>query len=80
MKKFTTYEEQVQILKDRNLIINDEREIEELLHDCGYYNLINGYSFIFQNESTNQYLNNASVEDIKALYNFDKNLRNIVYK
>lgn len=80
MKVFTTYDEQVKILKERNLRIDDEESFKEILKDCGYYNLINGYSFIFQNSETNMYLNGSSVEDIKALYNFDKHLRNIVYK
>lgn len=79
MKKFTTYDEQIEILKKRRLIIDDEDSFKETLKDCGYYNLINGYSFIFQNKE-DVYLNNASIKDIKALYNFDKNLRNIVYK
>ena len=80
MKVFTTYDEQVEILKSRNLVINDEEFLKEKLKDYGYYNLINGYSFIFQNAETNMYLNNASVEDILALYNFDKHLRDTVYK
>ena len=80
MKKFTTYEEQIEILKSRNLIIEDEIYLKEKLKDCGYYNLINGYSFIFQDKKTNIYLNNASVNDIVSLYTFDKRLRDIVYK
>ncbi|MBQ8844544.1 MAG: Abi family protein [Clostridia bacterium] len=80
MKKFTTYEEQIKILKERNLIIDNEESFKDTLKDCGYYNLINGYSFIFQDSNTNMYLNSASVKDIQALYTFDKNLRNIIYK
>lgn len=80
MKKFTTYDEQVEILKSRNLIINNEEYLKDKLKDCGYYNLINGYSFIFQNHETDMYLNDASVDDIIALYDFDKHLRNTVYK
>ncbi len=79
MKAFSTYEEQIKILKERDLIFNDEPLFIEMLKKTGYYNLINGYSFIFKNQD-NKFLNSASDYDIVALYKFDKNLRNIVYK
>jgi abortive infection bacteriophage resistance protein len=78
-KIFTTYEQQIDILKSRNLIISDEEDLKNTLKDSGYYNLINGYSYIFQNNN-DEYINNASDKDIYALYRFDKSLRNIIYK
>ena len=79
MKEFTTYEEQINILKSRNLIIDDEVEFEEILKDTGYYNLINGYSSFFKDED-DIYIRNTSSDNIKSLYDFDKKLRDIVYK
>lgn len=80
MKKFTTYEEQIQILKERALTITDEQFFLNKLEDCGYYNLINGYSFLFKYEKNNVYKDKVTDTDIIHLYNFDKNLRTIVYK
>lgn len=80
MKKFTTYEEQIEILKNRTLTITSEQDLLNKLEDCGYYNLINGYSFLFKHENNNIYKDKVTDEDIINLYNFDKNLRTIVYK
>ncbi len=80
MKKFTTYEEQIEILKNRTLTITDEQFFLNKLEDCGYYNLINGYSFLFKHENNNIYKDKVTDQDIINLYNFDKNLRTIVYK
>ena len=79
MKEFTTYEEQVEILKSRNLTIEDDVIFIETLKDIGYYNLINGYSSIFKDDG-DKYIKNTTSSNIKSLYDFDKNLRNIVYK
>lgn len=79
MKEFTTYEEQINILKSRNLIIEDEELFIETLKDIGYYNLVNGYSSIFK-DNEDKYIENTTSSNIKSLYDFDKNLRNIVYK
>jgi len=79
MKVFKTYEEQIEILKTRNLIIDDEEDFLESLKNLGYYNLINGYSFIFKKDD-DTYKNQASSKDILSIYIFDQSLRNIVYK
>lgn len=61
MKEFTTYEEQIEILKSRNLIIEDDVAFEEILKDIGYYNLINGYSSIFKSNDDKYTDNTTSV-------------------
>lgn len=80
MKKFTTYEEQIELLKSRDLDILNENNLCSYLKNYGYYNLINGYSFVFKYKNNNVYRNKVNEEDIMSLYKFDKNLRNIVYK
>lgn len=79
MKKFSTYEEQIELLENQCLIIKDKKFFLEKLKDIGFYNLINGYAKIFKN-SENSYLKDVSSDDILALYNFDKNLRTVIYK
>ncbi|MBE5742339.1 MAG: Abi family protein [Clostridiales bacterium] len=79
MKEFFTYEQQIEKLKNSyGLIIDDEdRAINDLKWE-GYYNIINGYSSIFKDKD--KYIPNTTFENIKHLYNFDKQLRGIVYK
>ena len=44
MKTFKTLDEQIQLLHNRNLIINDEDYAKKYLLSNNYYNIINGYS------------------------------------
>lgn len=44
MKEFKTIDEQIQILLDRNLIINDVDKAKAYLLSQNYYNIINGYA------------------------------------
>jgi len=79
LKKFCTHEELVEILRKRNLKIDNEKSLKENFESIGYYNLINGYSDVFQSNS-DVYEKEVTDANILHLYNFDKVLRNIVYK
>ena len=46
-KEFKTYEEQLQILRDRGLIIGDVPSAIKVLKRENYYTLINGYKELF---------------------------------
>ncbi|MCL30097.1 Abi family protein, partial [Listeria monocytogenes] len=46
-KVFKTVEEQIQILKSRNLNILDEKNAKRILQKISYYDIINGYNDIF---------------------------------
>lgn len=46
-KPFKRYDEQVEILKLRNLTIADEEKAISILSKVNYYNLINGYKKYF---------------------------------
>lgn len=85
MKYATTIEEQIQKLKDRGLIIEDEKKAKEVLLDVGYYRL---GSYLFPCEIT--YPNKVDrthklkacthFEDALALYYFDSDLRILLLK
>ena len=49
MKEFKTYEEQIELLKLKGLIILDEAYAKEKLKEENYYNIINGYKELFMN-------------------------------
>ena len=75
-KDFKTIKEQIEILKARGIIINNERA-EEILTENNYYYLINGHKELFVDNSseTEKYKENVSLEEIYALYKFDSELR-----
>ena len=50
------------------------------LQDIGYYSLIDGYKDIFYNPMTRTYVKGTDFSDIVALYEFDENLRSLVFK
>lgn len=78
MKDFFTYEQQIQKLKKKGLIIADEPFAINFLKLEGYYNVINGYSPNFKTNGV--FYKGTTFEDICNLYAFDKELRSIIYK
>lgn len=78
MKEFFTYEQQIEKLKGKGLILDDEQGAIEFLKLEGYYNVINGYSPNFK--LNHKFYKGTTFEDICNLYAFDKDLRSIVYK
>ncbi len=86
-KVFKTLDELVDILKKRGIKISDASDYDyakRVIEKNGYYNLINGYSKLFliqQNESKDpQYRIGTTIQEIHALYQFDRVLRNIFFR
>ena len=83
-KQAKSLDEQIAILRSRNVIINDEEKAKEYLSDIGYYRL-GFYSYPF--ELTYPHLDSrrrhevrpgTTIEDIVALYYYDFDLRAIL--
>lgn len=81
-KNFTTYEQQINLLINRGVNIysdNDKTFAKEVLQKVGYYGLINGYKEPFidkLNASYGEYYKeNTTIQEIHALYEFDRVLR-----
>ena len=55
-KPFLTYVQQIQKLKDKNLVIPDEPSAAAILHRYGYFALITGYKDLLKNRTTKRYL------------------------
>lgn len=74
MKPFKTYEEQIEIIKNRGLIVEDEEYAKEQLALYNYYNIINGYKdlFVINNATENErFIENVRFEELLQLYTFD---------
>lgn len=76
MKPFTTYEQQIELLENRGLIIDNKESATSFLEKEGYFNVINGYKDDFlANRKEEKYKKNTKFQDIIDIYNYDKNLR-----
>lgn len=82
LKPFSTFRQQLKILRNRNLIINDGSKAIEILERENYYYLINGYKNIFldNTSATEKYQDRTTFKDIYSLFCFDRNLRIILLK
>lgn len=79
-KPFLDYQAQIEYLKQKHLLINDEASATAILKKVGYYALINGYKDIFKDPATNSFYPDTTFNDIYNLYLFDAELRNIFLK
>ena len=80
LKEVKTFEEQLDILKDRNLIISDIDKALNILRNVNYYRLSGYYPFFYiKNTSDCKFNTGTTFEDIYQLYCFDKELRVILF-
>ncbi len=80
-KPFLTYQQQIRKLVDeKHLIVKDVTFAMEKLQELSYFTLIGGYKTLFRNPMTRVYIKNTTFEDIYALYQFDNQLRELVFK
>ena len=78
-KKATTIHEQIVQLQARGLTITDENQAAHFLSNISYYRL-EGYWWPMQSDKTNHgFKPNSRFEDVIALYNFDRELRLLVF-
>ena len=79
-KPFLTYAQQIQKLKDKNLVIPDKPSAAAILHRYGYFALITGYKDLLKNRTTKRYLDGTTFDDIVAIYRFDEQLRELTFR
>lgn len=83
IKKATTLEEQVTLLRGRGVVITSEEKAKECLLDIGYFRLCS-YLFPFEksypnlSNRTHEVVSGTRLSDAVALYYFDFDLRNIL--
>lgn len=79
-KIFKTLDEQVEILKDKGLIIEDENLTKEILLRENYF-FINGYrSLFFKSPIDKKFIAGTTFRELYAMFYFDRQLRNILFK
>ena len=76
-KPVLNVEEQIKLLKSRGLIIKNEQFAVKILNNITYYRL-SAYMKFFQDKD--EFNPDTSFEDIIYLYNFDKELKSLVFE
>ena len=78
LKKPTTYHKQVDLLKDKGIIINNPEECELFLQQVNYYRF-SAYFLPFLNPQTGKCFENVTFERLQQIYYFDQELRVILF-
>lgn len=79
-KIFKTLDEQVEILKSKGLVVQDEKKAMEILFRENYF-FINGYRHLFMRSmKDNHFIEGTTFEELYAMFVFDRRVRNIMFK
>ena len=79
-KTFKTLEEQIEILKDKGLVINDIERAKSILLRENYF-FLTGYRSLFIKSMQDRRFNEGTTfEELYAVFLFDRQLRNILFK
>ena len=78
-KIFKTLDEQVEILKNKGLVISDEKKVRKILFKENYF-FISGYRHLFARGNTKLFLEGTTFEELYGTFIFDRTIRNIFFK
>lgn len=80
VKTFKTLDEQIDILKSKGLIIDDIEYAKDILLRENYF-FISGYRHLFLKSAKDRmFLPGTNFRELYALFNFDRQIRNIIFK
>lgn len=80
VKDFKTISQQIDILRKKGLIIDDEAMAEDILLKENYF-FLNGYRHIFMNSPSDKtFVSGSTFDELYALFLFDRYSRNIFFK
>ena len=79
-KIFKTLDEQVNILRDKNMTIDDEEYVKSILLRENYF-FISGYRYLFYKSNKDKtFIKGTNFREVYAFFYFDRQLRNILFK
>lgn len=79
-KVFRNLEEQINILKSKGLIIEDEVKAKEILFRENYF-FISGYRHLFMKSyKDREFIKGTTFDELYAVFLFDRKLRNIMFQ
>ena len=78
-KTFKTLNEQIDIMRNKGLVIDNEKYAKEVLLRENYF-FLNGYRHIFLKSANNKvFIDGTKFEEMYSLFLFDRKLRNILF-
>lgn len=77
LKKHTSLQKQIYIMRKRGLKISDEQLAEKVLSSVNYYRL-SGYLHNFKKEDSDAYIEHLNWNILKRIYDFDRKLTHIL--
>ena len=77
IKKATTYEEQLEILEQRGIVISDEESCKKILENINYYRLL-AYLLPFKIDDQH-YQEGTKFLRVYRIYEFDRKLRRVLF-
>lgn len=79
-KIFRNLDEQINILKSKDLIIEDEEKAKEILLRENYF-FISGYRhLLMKNFKDKKFVKGSTFNELYSIFNFDRHIRNICFK
>jgi len=79
-KTFKTLDEQIKILEAKNLVIDDYDYVKNILLRENYF-FVSGYRHLFvKSPIEKNYIENTNFRELYAMFYFDRQLRNILFK
>ena len=79
-KSFKNLDEQMNILKQKGLVIDDVEYVKDILLRENYF-FVSGYRHLFlKSPQDREFLNNTNFRELYAMFNFDRQIRNIIFK
>ena len=79
-KTFKTLDEQITILQNKGLIINDINFAKDILLRENYFFLMGYRHLFFRSERDRMFIEGTTFDELYAVFNFDRQLRNILFK
>lgn len=72
-------EQQIDILKERGLLIDDAKQAIKVLDTISYFRLAGYWRHFEADQTTHQFKKDSCFADIVSLYSFDKRLRVLLF-
>ena len=79
-KTFKTLDEQILILQRKGLIINDINYAKDVLLRENYFFLMGYRHLFFKSEKDREFISGTTFDELYAVFNFDRQIRNIIFK
>ena len=80
VKSFKTLDEQIEILKNKGLVIDDIDFAKDILLRENYF-FLSGYRHLFLKTPRDRtFIDNTNFRELYAMFNFDRQIRNIIFK